>query len=136
MSQPSYPQPKEAMPSAASRVVPTAAWVPVCEIDDIIPGTGVAALLNGVQIALIRPTSKNEVYAISNFDPFSKAFVISRGIVGDRGGVLKVASPIFKQNFDLKTGQCMDDATVRLPVYPVRVIDGTVEVLPEPQETS
>jgi len=103
-------------------------WVAVCQVGDIIPGTGVAAMLHGVQVALIRPGSAPDVYAISNFDPFSKAFVISRGIVGDRGGVLKIASPIFKQNFDLKTGQCLDDPAVRLPVYPTRVIEGTVEV--------
>ena len=35
--------------------------------------------------------------------------MISRGIVGDRGGVPKIASPIFKQSFDLRTGQCLDD---------------------------
>jgi nitrite reductase (NADH) small subunit len=72
------------------------------------------------------------VYAIQNFDPFSKAFVLSRGIVGDRGGVLKVASPIYKQSFDLRTGQCLDDAAVRIRTYPSRIVEGRVEILQGP----
>ena len=71
---------------------------------------------------------RRQIYAIGNFDPFSNAFVIARGIVGDRGGVPKIASPIFKQSFDLRTGQCLDDASVRLPSYPARVRDGRVAI--------
>lgn len=103
-------------------------WVEVCGLDDILPGTGVAAMLFGVQVALIRPWLDGHVYAISNFDPFSRAFVMARGIVGDRGGELKIASPIYKQSFCLATGQCLDDPSVRLPVYPTRVVAGRVEV--------
>ncbi|WP_437733692.1 nitrite reductase small subunit NirD [Sorangium sp. So ce1335] len=106
----------------------TQGWVEVCGVDDIIPNTGVCALVNARQIAVVRVGEGEEIYAISNFDPFSKAFVISRGIVGDKGGVPKIASPIYKQNFDLRTGQCLDDPSVRIPVYPVRVRGGRVEV--------
>ena len=103
-------------------------WIDVCRVDDIAPGTGVAALIDGEQIALIRPTDEARVYALSNFDPFSKAFVISRGIVGDRKGVLKIASPVYKQNFSLETGRCLDDDSVSLPTYETRVIEGRVHV--------
>ncbi|WP_438016966.1 nitrite reductase small subunit NirD [Sorangium sp. So ce315] len=106
----------------------THGWVEVCGVDDIIPNTGVCALVDKRQIAVVRVGEGEEIYAISNFDPFSKAFVISRGIVGDKGGVPKIASPIYKQNFDLRTGQCLDDPGVRIPVYPVRVRGGRVEV--------
>jgi nitrite reductase (NADH) small subunit len=105
-----------------------ASWVSVCDLDDIVPNTGVCALVRGQQIALVRFGTGAEVYAIANFDPFSKAFVLARGIVGDKGGVPKIASPIYKQNFDLRTGQCLDDETVTVPVWPVRVRDGQVEV--------
>jgi nitrite reductase (NADH) small subunit len=103
-------------------------WVEVCELEDIIPGTGVAALVRGEQIALVRPRGSGEVYALSNYDPFSKAYVLARGIVGDKGGITKIASPIYKQNFALDTGECLDDATVKLPTYPARVRGGKVEV--------
>ncbi|WP_433931770.1 nitrite reductase small subunit NirD [Sorangium cellulosum] len=106
----------------------TQGWVEVCGVDDIIPNTGVCALVGARQIAVVRVGEGEEIYAVSNFDPFSKAFVISRGIVGDKGGVPKIASPIYKQNFDLRTGQCLDDPSVRIPVYPVRVRGGRVEV--------
>lgn len=100
-------------------------WTDVCAVDDLYPGTGAAALLGGEQIAVVK-TRAGEIYAISNFDPFSKAFVLARGIVGSKGEIQKIASPIFKQCFDLKTGQCLDDPTVKLPVYPVRVEAGRV----------
>jgi nitrite reductase (NADH) small subunit len=104
-------------------------WVDVCALTDILPSTGVAALVGNKQVAIVRVGAGEEVYAIGNFDPFSKAFVLSRGIVGDRAGVPKIASPIYKQNFDLRTGQCLDDAKVAVPSYPVRVVDGRVLVL-------
>ena len=100
----------------------------VCALDDIPPDCGVAALLVGRQVAIVRVGEGDRVYAVSNYDPFSEAFVIARGIVGDRGGRAKIASPIYKQSFDLETGACLDDATVQLPTYPVRIRDGRVEV--------
>jgi nitrite reductase (NADH) small subunit len=101
-------------------------WNDVCSVSDIIVGTGVAALVFGHQVAIFRPTAEGRLYALSNFDPFSQAFVMSRGILGDKRGTLKVASPIYKQNFALVSGKCLDDASVTLPVYPVRVVDGRV----------
>lgn len=106
----------------------TQGWVEVCGVEDIIPNTGVCALVGKRQVAVVRVGEGEEIYAISNFDPFSKAFVISRGIVGDKGGIPKIASPIYKQNFDLRTGQCLDDPGVRIPVYAIRIRDGRVEV--------
>ena len=103
-------------------------WTTVCSLNAIAPNTGVNALIGTEQVAIFRIGETDEVYALSNFEPFSKAFVLSRGIVGDRQGVLKVASPIYKQNFNLKTGKCLDDETFTVPVYPVRVIDGQVQV--------
>src|SRR5882724_9146746 len=102
-------------------------WHDVCAIDDVLPGTGAAALIGGEQIAVVR-TRDGQFAALSNFDPFSNAFVIARGIVGDRAGVPKIASPIYKQNFSLLTGECLDDSSVRLPVFPIRVAAGRIHV--------
>jgi nitrite reductase (NADH) small subunit len=95
-------------------------WVTVCKLSDIVPDTGVCALVHGRQVAVFR-MSDDSVYAIDNLDPFSKANVLSRGIVGDLKGELVVASPIYKQHFNLSTGQCLEEADVRIPVYPVCV---------------
>ena len=103
-------------------------WITICSLDAIAPNTGVNALVGDKQVAIFRIGETDEVYAIDNFDPFSWAFVMSRGLIGDRKGVLKVASPIYKQNFDLKTGICLDDETVKLAVYPARVMEDQVQV--------
>jgi nitrite reductase (NADH) small subunit len=83
--------------------------------------------LGDVQVALFR-AHEGTIHAIDNIDPFSGAAVLSRGIVGDRAGVATVASPVYKQAFNLVTGQCLDDPDVAVPVYPVRVTDGLLEV--------
>jgi nitrite reductase (NADH) small subunit len=108
-------------------------WIDVCAVGDITPDTGVGVLIGDVQIAIVRVgDGDDQIYAVGNYDPFSRAFVIARGIVGDRGGIPKIASPIFKQSFDLTNGQCLDDPSVRIPSYPTRVRDGRVCVCVTP----
>jgi nitrite reductase (NADH) small subunit len=103
-------------------------WIDVCPLDKLIPGRGVCALVAGIQVAVFRIAGE-EIYALSNYDPFSRAFVLSRGIVGSRAERLKVASPVYKQSFDLDTGVCLDDATVSVRTFEVRVAGGMVQVL-------
>jgi nitrite reductase (NADH) small subunit len=102
-------------------------WLTVCPLDRILPNTGVCALVGEQQVAIFR-LDNDDVYAIGNYDPFSKAYVLSRGIVGDRNGTPKVASPIYKQNFSLQTGICLDDETMSVPTFAVQVIEGQVQV--------
>ena len=97
-------------------------WVAVCRLNEIVPNTGVCALVGGRQVAVFR-LDDDSVYAIENHDPFSSANVLSRGIVGDLKGELVVASPVYKQHFSLASGQCLEDPGVRIPVFPVR-LDG------------
>jgi NAD(P)H-dependent nitrite reductase small subunit len=99
----------------------------ICRLEDIVPDTGVAALVGGEQVAIFR-VDRN-VYAIGNRDPFSGANVLSRGIVGDLNGELVVASPVYKQHFSLLSGRCIEDASVSVPVYPARVDGADVIVL-------
>ncbi|HEX4103536.1 MAG: nitrite reductase small subunit NirD [Pseudonocardiaceae bacterium] len=102
-------------------------WTAVCRYDYLVPERGVAALIDGAAVAVFR-THDGALYALSNMDPFSGASVLSRGIVGDREGRPTVASPIYKQIFELATGMCLDDPGVSVPTYPARVINGVVEV--------
>jgi nitrite reductase (NADH) small subunit len=101
-------------------------WQTICPLDRIVPSTGVAAKVADKQVAIFR--LGDDVFALDNYDPFSGANVISRGIVGDKQGVAKVASPIYKQQFALETGVCLDDESVKLQTYPVEVRDGHVVV--------
>lgn len=104
-------------------------WVHVCPEALLVPERGVCAHVAGEQVAIFRVD--DELFALSNYDPFSRAFVVSRGIVGSRDDRLKVASPVYKQSFDLRTGACLDDPSVSLPTYDVRVVDGWVQVAHE-----
>ena len=102
-------------------------WRPICRHEDLQPERGVAALVGGQQVAVFR-TFDGTLHAIDNQDPFTAAYVLSRGIVGSRRGAATVASPLHKQVFDLRTGVCLDEDTVSGQVYAVRSRDGVVEV--------
>lgn len=103
-------------------------WVDICALDELEFERGACALVHGTQVALFRTGPNAAVYALANHDPFSGANVLSRGIVGSEGDVLKVASPMYKHRFDLQTGVCLDDPTVSVASYPVRVVSGRVEI--------
>jgi len=103
-------------------------WVDICPLDALVPDRGVAAMVGPWQVAVWRLSDSDELYALENWDPFGQAFVLSRGVVGSRNGVAKVASPMYKQSFDLRTGQCLDDPSVQLATFEIRGVDGRVEV--------
>jgi nitrite reductase (NADH) small subunit len=110
-------------------------WVQICDYDAIYPDTGVCALVDGRQVAVFR-LSDGTLHAVSNHDPFSGANVLSRGILGDRAGDPKIASPIYKHTFNLRTGVCYEDSAVRLDVYRVRRRRGVVEVFSVPVDAT
>ena len=103
-------------------------WVDVCAYDDLVADRGVCALVGERQVAIFRVSPRDELFAVSNHDPFSRANVMSRGIVGSKGEVPKVASPMYKNAFDLRSGQSLDDPAVALAVYLVRRNGRRVEV--------
>ncbi|MFQ6391828.1 nitrite reductase (NAD(P)H) small subunit family protein [Nocardia sp. KC 131] len=119
-------------------------WTQACRLDYLIPGRGVAVLLRGgrragaqrpgatLSQAALFLLSDGTLCAVGNIDPFGRAAVMSRGIVGDRGGIPVVASPLLKQAFSLVDGHCLDDDSAALPVYAVRVDDGIVSISNEP----
>lgn len=104
--------------------------ISICSADRLIPGVGVAALVAGRQVAVFR-LRDGSLHAVGNHDPFSGANVISRGLVGNLQGRRVVASPVYKQHFDLDTGVCLEDEAVKLPVYAVSEQDGQVLVSPQ-----
>ncbi|WP_111656687.1 nitrite reductase small subunit NirD [Isoalcanivorax indicus] len=105
-------------------------WEDICGTADVVRGTGVAARVNGMQVALFH--TDDGFFAVGNHDPFSDANVLARGIVGDIGGKLVVASPVYKQHFCLHTGICLEDMTVSVPVWPVTVRDGRILIAAQP----
>ncbi|UDY24185.1 nitrite reductase small subunit NirD [Nocardioides sp. Kera G14] len=115
-------------PRAVTR---TEDWQPVCKVADLEVERGATALVHGQAVAIFRLASRagdeeDEVYALGNHDPFAKASVISKGIVGLRGDIPFVASPAHRHAFDLRSGKCLEDPHFSVPAYAVKVVDGVV----------
>ncbi len=106
-------------------------WITVCQINDIYPQSGICALFNGEDVAIFRPFADDTVYALSNIDPFFASSVLSRGLIVEAQNELYVASPLKKQRFRLKDGQCLDDSAYAIKTYQVRVENGQVQLKSE-----
>ncbi|RDE18096.1 nitrite reductase (NAD(P)H) small subunit [Motiliproteus coralliicola] len=104
-------------------------WLSLCDKDDLIPGSGIAAWLDGEQIALFYlPGIGNEVFALSNHDPIANANVIARGITGSLEQQPVVASPLYKQHYRLDDGSCLEQPELTLKCWPVRLSGNRVEI--------
>jgi nitrite reductase (NADH) small subunit len=114
-------------------VTPTDTWTPICRLAELEVERGAVALVEGQALAIFR-LHDDSVHALANQDPFSRASVLARGIVGTRTvgaeEVTFVASPMHKQAFDLRTGRCLDDEAVAVATYGVRLVEGVVLVGP------
>ncbi|MEZ8822743.1 nitrite reductase small subunit NirD [Vibrio amylolyticus] len=107
-------------------------WITVCSTDDLLPNMGVCAKVEEQQVAIFYCGRSRKLYALSNLDPFSGVNVISRGIIGSLDEQPCVASPLYKQHFNLETGVCIEEPNVQLSTYPIRQSDNAIQVmLPE-----
>jgi nitrite reductase (NADH) small subunit len=105
-----------------------AMWMDVCALDDLEAFWGEAALVAGHQVAIVR-LPDDRVFAVGNLDPIAGAHVMSRGIVGSRGDRPTIASPLHKEVYDLESGERLGADGPGLGSYPVRLVDGRLEVL-------
>lgn len=102
----------------------------ICTTADLVKNSGVCALATILgeeqQIALFYlPETEKKIYAIANWDPCGNANVLSRGLVGNIGDEIVVASPLYKQHFSLVTGQCLEE-DISVKAYDVTLEDDTV----------
>ncbi len=109
----------------------THSWTTVCAVDDIVPHTGVCALVDERHVAVFR-LGDERFFAIDNIDPKSGASVLARGLIGSLGERIVVASPLYKNHFDLATGECLEAAEHSVSVHAVRVEDGRVLIALNP----
>ncbi|MGH8547328.1 MAG: nitrite reductase small subunit NirD [Methylococcales bacterium] len=114
--------------STATRQNTDLQWVTVCDTSDLKPNAGVCALVHGRQVAIFYLELDDRIYAIDNYDPIGKANVLSRGVVGDIKGQVVVASPLYKQHFNLETGQCLEKESVKVATFPVRIQGSAVQI--------
>ena len=105
-------------------------WIAVCDQSALVKNSGVCALINDEQIAIFNlHSSDQQLFAVSNFDPIGKANVIYRGIVGSVANEPVIASPLYKQQFSLKSGRCLQQGDTLLKTYPIRLENGFVQIL-------
>ena len=103
------------------------AWTPVCAVEDIVPNTGVCALVAGRHVAVFR-VGQDQFYAIDNIDPKTGASVLSRGLIGSLGGRIVVASPLYKQHIELSNGECLESPAYSAQAHRVSIHAGQVRV--------
>ena len=104
-------------------------WITICEKSSLSPNTGVCAKLGEEQVAIFWESLNDTLYAVSNYDPIGDANVLSRGMIGSLGDALVVASPLYKQHFDLRTGKCIEAPENQLKTWQVREDQGLVQLL-------
>lgn len=103
---------------------PESQWNIVCTVEDLIPESGIAVWTPDGPVAIFYvPHRLPALFAISHTDPFSGSNVLARGITGDLKGQPVVASPLYKQHFNLITGQCLEDENVKVTTHQV-LLDG------------
>lgn len=113
----------------AVKTIHTQDWTHACNLDDLIPESGICALVQGQPVAIYYlPDETPTLYALSNWDPIGKASVMSRGILGSVGEELVIASPLYKQHFSLSTGNCLEQPEYRLQPYEVRLVEKSIEL--------
>ena len=114
-------------PPDTANALHTSAWTTVCALADIVPDTGVCALVQGRHVAVFR-LADERLFAIDNVDPKSGASVLSRGLLGNLGTHTVVASPLYKNHFDLATGACIEHPEFTVRTHAVRQHGGQVQI--------
>ncbi|RRV04544.1 nitrite reductase small subunit NirD [Pseudomonas sp. v388] len=106
-------------------------WLELCSRGDLVANSGVVAWLDGRQIALFwlpENPEGQQLFAVDNRDPKSGVNVIGRGLIGQVGGELVIASPLYKQHFRLQDGSCIEYPDQRLDTWQVRLEGDSVAV--------
>ncbi|MDP9151810.1 MAG: nitrite reductase large subunit NirB [Myxococcota bacterium] len=96
-------------------------WVRLASAKDVPPDGGIAVRYGRTQLALFHFESRGEWYATQNMCPHKEEMVLARGILGDQAGAPKVACPLHKKTFDLRSGACLSGESLAISTFPVRV---------------
>ena len=103
-------------------------WTTICKKKELTENSGSCVQFKNQQVAIFFCKRSDRLYAVDNFDPIAQANVISRGIMGSTEGKTYVASPLYKQRFDLVTGECFDSALHSLKTYAIRVMNEDIQL--------
>ncbi|MES2789537.1 MAG: nitrite reductase small subunit NirD, partial [Planctomycetota bacterium] len=108
-------------------------WTRVGSTRDFPEEGGSAIRYGYMQLAVFHFASRGEWYVTQNMCPHKREFVLSRGILGDQQGEPKVACPMHKKTFSLKTGGCLTGEPYSIQTFPVKIDgDDVLVLLPPP----
>ena len=108
-------------------------WVEVGTTSDFLPNIGTPIIYGDSQLAIFNNAKRGEWYCTQNMCPHKQAFVLSQGIIGDAGGISKVACPLHKKTFSLADGGELGDGDLKILTFPVK-IDGDLVLVELPNE--
>eukprot|EP00934_Nitzschia_sp_Nitz4_P000241 Nitzschia sp. Nitz4//scaffold313_size41840//10902//17056//NITZ4_007432-RA/size41840-processed-gene-0.86-mRNA-1//-1//CDS//3329547418//241//frame0 len=109
-------------------------WVEVGKVSDFVANVGTPILYGDTQLAVFNNVARGEWYCTQNMCPHKQAFVLSQGIIGATAdNAPKVACPLHKKQFNLKTGEGVGEEPLNILTFPVKV-DGEKVMVELPSE--
>lgn len=96
-------------------------WHRVAERDRLPKDAGLAYRVDGGQLAVFHVASEDRYYASENRCPHKKDMVLARGLLGTQGDEPKVACPLHKKTFSLRTGKGLSDPAYCVKTFPVEL---------------
>ncbi len=103
-------------------------WITAGNEADFPEGLGICLQHGDLQIAVFN-FNGDEWYAVQNQSPYNNQMVLSRGLTGTENGEPKIACPLHKHAFSLRSGQYLGEGELsNLATYPVKREGGMVYV--------
>lgn len=103
-------------------------WFKAAPVAKFPENGGACVKIDDKQIAVFNFTAEGKWYASQNVCPHKMEMVLSRGMIGEDCGTPKIACPLHKKTFSLKTGENLNGEDYAIAVYPVKVKDGFVYI--------
>ena len=103
-------------------------WFKAAEVSKFPRNGGACVKYKDKQIAVYNFTREGTWYACQNMCPHKMEMVLSRGMIGEEQGEPKVACPLHKKTFSLKTGENLNGDLSAIVTYPVKIDNGFVYI--------
>ena len=115
-----------AFPPGSAAEVST--WYRAAPVHRFPENGGACIKYGGRQIAVFNFAREGRWYACQNLCPHKMEMVLSRGMTGEEQREPKIACPLHKNTFSLRTGKHLNGDLQSLATYPVKVEDGFVYI--------
>ena len=103
-------------------------WFKAASVNDFPKDGGACVKYKNKQIAVFNFERINKWYACQNICPHKMEMVLSRGMIGDKNGIPKVACPLHKKTFSLEDGSNLNGDDFKIAIYPVKIENENVYI--------